>query len=140
MMSWQGWADKSEWIHLLVFLSSSLYKSACDLLVFCSLQRESPKYFWWNYFLNNLSLLDGLLKLVCLLMVHSYFIMIIDPQNVDAFSDDMFFNNSFNIASHGAPINYFFWTSSFLFLQTFLLINSISLCFDLWIFCHLLAS
>ena len=27
---------------------------------------------------------------------------------------------------------------SFLFLQTFLFINSISLCFDPWIFCHLL--
>ena len=45
----------------------------------------------------------------------------------------MFFNNSFYISSHGAEyLNIF----PFLFLQTFLLINSISLCFDPWIFCH----
>ena len=51
----------------------------------------------------------------------------------------MFFNSSFYIASHGAPLHFFFWTS-FLFLQTFLLISSISLWFDSWIFCHLLAN
>ena len=34
------------------------------------------RYFWWNYFLNNLSLLNGLLKLVCLCwwFIASYFI------------------------------------------------------------------
>ena len=46
----------------------------------------------------------------------------------------MFFNNSFYNSSHGAAINVLIWT--FFFLQTFLLINSISLCFDPWIFCH----
>ena len=41
------------------------------------------RYFWWNYFLNNFTLLDGLLRLVCLLMVHSYFIMIIIHQKLN---------------------------------------------------------
>ena len=52
----------------------------------------------------------------------------------------MFFNNNF--------IYCFTWSSnqllnlniSYLFPQTFLLINSISLCFDPWIFCHPLAN
>ena len=52
----------------------------------------------------------------------------------------MFFNNSYYIASLGAPILCFFWTSCILILQTYLLIKSISLCFDPWIFCHLLAT
>ena len=51
----------------------------------------------------------------------------------------MFFNNSFGIASYGARINFFFWTFfSFFFLRTFLLSDSISLCFDPWIFYNLL--
>ena len=52
----------------------------------------------------------------------------------------MFFNNSFGIAfGIGARITFFFWTFfSFLFLRTFLLIDSISLCFDPWIFYNLL--
>ena len=34
-------------------------------------------------------------------------------------------------------MNFLIWTSSlFLFLKTFLLVNSIFLCFDPWIFCH----
>ena len=46
----------------------------------------------------------------------------------------MFFNNSFHISSHGAVINFPIW--AFRFLQTILLINSISLCFDPWILSH----
>ena len=40
------------------------------------------RYFWWNYFFNNFSLLDGFLRLVGLLLVYNYFIIIIDQQNV----------------------------------------------------------
>ena len=47
------------------------------------------RYFWRNYLLNNLSLFDGLLRLVCLLMVHRYFIMITHQQNIDTFSNDI---------------------------------------------------
>ena len=43
------------------------------------------RYFCWKYFLINLILLDGLLRLVCLLMVYSYFFMIIDQENVGTF-------------------------------------------------------
>ena len=100
------------------------------------------RYFQWNYFLNNLSLLNGLLRLVCLLMVHSYFILIIDQWTVGMLGSyifwwHMFCNKSFYIASYGVPIHCFFWTPSF-FLQTSLLINSVSFCLDAWIFCHLL--
>ena len=49
-------------------------RNAFYLLVFCSLQCDSAWYFWWNYFLNNLNSLDGLLRLLCFLMVHSYFV------------------------------------------------------------------
>ena len=41
-------------------------------------------------------------------MVHSYFIMSIDQQNVDTFSDALRSSTSFYNASHIAPINYFF--------------------------------
>ena len=38
-------------------------------------------------------------------------------------------------------MNFLIWTSSlFIFLKTFLLVNSISLCFDPWVFCHPLTS
>ena len=47
------------------------------------------RYFQLNCFLNNLSLLDDLLRLVCLLMVHRYFIKIIDQQNVGTFFEDI---------------------------------------------------
>ena len=91
-----------------------------------------------RYFLNNWSLLDALLRIVCLLMVLHH-----DHRPAECryiFWSHMFFNDIFYIASHGAPIYCFFWTSSFLFLQTFLLINSMCLCFDPCIFCHLLAN
>ena len=39
------------------------------------------RYFWWNYVLNNFSLLDGLLRLVCWWYIATS-IMIIDQQNV----------------------------------------------------------
>ena len=72
-------------------------------------------------------------------MVHSYFIMIHQPVSrmlgSYIFWWQMFFNKNFHIASHGAPISCFFWIY-FRFLQTFLLINSISFCSDCWIFYH----
>ena len=99
------------------------------------------RYFQWKYFLNNFSLLDGFLRPVCLLTVRSNFIMIYRPVSrmlgSYIFWWHMFFKNSFHIASHKAPINCFFWTS-FLFLQAFLHISSISFCCDSWIICHLL--
>ena len=78
------WVDKSDEL-IFLFLVFFLGKIAFYLLVFCSLQRDSAQIIWWNYFLNNFSLLDGLLRLVCLLMVYSYFIMIIDQQDVGNF-------------------------------------------------------
>ena len=63
---------------LLVFF---LEKTAFDPLFFVQYSVIQIRYFWRNYFLNDFSLLDSLLRLVCLLMVHSYFIMIIDQQN-----------------------------------------------------------
>ena len=50
----------------------------------------------------------------------------------------MSFTNSLYIASHGAATNFFCWTSFFFFFRLFYF-NSISLHFDPWIFCHLLA-
>ena len=126
---------------IFFFLVFFLEKTAFDLLVFVHYNVIQLSYFWQNYFLNNLSLLDGLLRLVCLLVVHQLHHDIIDKQNVGTFIFwwHIISSNSFYIASHGAIINYFFWTS-FLFLQTFLLITSISFCFDPWIFCQLPAS
>ena len=118
---------------------------------------DELNWFWWSYFLNNISLLDGLLRLVCLLIVHQYIATSLAGCRY-IFWWHMFFYNSFYIALRGAPINcffwtfsslflqtflpinYFFWTSSFLLLRTFLLMNSISLSFDSWIFDHLLAT
>ena len=96
------------------------------------------RYFQWKYFLNNFSLLDDFLRLVCSLTVRSNFIMIYRQMLASyIFWWHMFFRNSFHIASQKAPINCFFWTS-FLFLQSFLHISSISFCCDSWIICHLL--
>ena len=50
------------WIH---FLFSSLFsrKTAFDLLAFCSLHSVIKlRYFWWNYFLNNVHLLVGFVE------------------------------------------------------------------------------
>ena len=55
------------------------------------------RYFWWNCFLNNFSLLDSLLRLVCLLMVGIY--LATEPATssltggICIFQWDMFFNN-----------------------------------------------
>ena len=95
---------------------------------FCYYRVIQFRYFQWNYSLNNPSLLDGLLRLVYLLKVYSYFIMIINHWTMGMlgsyiFWGHKFFNKSVCTASYGAPINAFFW-ASFLFLQTFSLINS----------------
>ena len=105
------WVDKTDEL-IFLFLVFFLGKIAFYLLVFCSLQRDSAQIIWWNYFLNNFSLLDGLLRLVCLLMVYSYFIMIIDQQDVDKFSDDTCSSTTVSyIASHGVSMNIFLWAS-----------------------------
>ena len=63
----------------------------------CSAQLS---YFWWNYFLNNFSLFDGLLRLVCLLIEHRYFIVIIDKHNDGTFSDETCSSTSVYILLH----------------------------------------
>ena len=78
MLIWREW-----WIHFLfcsVFAGENCISSSCFLF--------STAWFWQNYIFNDFSLLDSLLRLVCLLMVHSYLIMIIDQQNLGTFSDD----------------------------------------------------
>ena len=97
------------------------------------------RYFWWNYFLNNFSLLIGLLKLVCLLMMvgihihddQSSWLFIMISQNVGIhFLMKFVFQQQFLYCST--------WNSNQFLVLTFLPVNSISLCFDPWIFCHLL--
>ena len=77
------------------------------------------KHVCWNCFLNNFNLLDGLLRLVYLLMLYGCFtIIIVDQQNVGTFSDDTCSSTTVSyIASYGAPINIFFWTSFLFFFH-----------------------
>ena len=84
------------------FLTFFLEKTIFDLSVFCSSKRDSAqlRYLWWNYFLNNFSLFDGLLRLVCLLIVHRYFIVIIDKHNDGIFSDETCSSTSVYILLH----------------------------------------
>ena len=79
------WVYKSEWIHFL--FSSLIFRRKLHLisLFFVHYNVIQLRYFCWKYFLINLILLDGLLRLVCLFMVYSYFFMIIDQQNVGTF-------------------------------------------------------
>ena len=97
------------------------------------------KYFWWNYFLNNFSLLVDLLRLVCLLMMvgtyHSSWSVIIDQQNVSM-------HVLMKYVLQQQFLYCFIWSSnqflilkifSFLFLQTFLEKTG----FDLLAFCSL---
>ena len=86
--------------------------------------------------MNKFNLPDGLLRLVFLLMVHSYLIVIINQQNADPFLQKQFFHCFKWNTNQLLLLNIF----SFLFLQTFLLINLISFCFDPWIFSYLLAN
>ena len=87
--------------------------------------------------MSNFSLLDGLMRQVCLLIVCIYFIMIIDQQNVGTFSDGTFSSTTVcYVASQEAPINIFFWASC-LFLKT---LSTWFLCFDHWFFSHLVAN
>ena len=77
--------------------------------------------------IDDLSLIDDLFRLVCLLKVRSSFIMIIDQLNVNTFSDDMFlycFTYRTIVSSELLFVSFF---------SDFLLINSIPLWFDLWI-------
>ena len=97
------------------------------------------RYFWWNYFLNNLSLLDDLLRLVCLLMVGIY---LVTEEATSSWTGGMYIfdetcssTTTFILLLHRTSISLFFWTR-LLSRHTFLLIKSISLFFDPWIFCH----
>ena len=64
--------------------------------------------------------------------------MIVDQQNVGIyiFRWQMFFNNSFYIASHGAAISFLIWTSSLFFFFRPLYLSTRFLCFDHWTFYH----
>ena len=88
------------------FLSFFLEKTAFDL-VFCYGHYNviQLRYFWWNYFLNNFSLLVDLLRLVCLLMMvgtYSSWSVIICQQNVGSctFSDEIFSSTTVFILLH----------------------------------------
>ena len=81
-----------------------------------------PRYFWWNYFLNNFSLLVQSSLFVDVRHIPSYFIMIIDKQNVARYR---FSGNTCSSTTHGEV---YFEHLCFFYL-------SIS-----WNFCHLLAN
>ena len=98
---------------IFFFLDFFLEKTAFDLLFFVHYSVTQLRYFWWNHVLNNFSLLNGFLTLVCLLIVHSYFIIMSEYRYI--FWSLMFFSNSSYIASHEAPINCFFWLSVIVF-------------------------
>ena len=81
--------------------------------------------FWWNYFLNNFSLFDVLLRRNWWCISISY-----HRPRERTFSDETSFSTTVSILiSHGASINFFFWTTftSYPFHQTLLLIKLISL-------------
>ena len=127
MMSWQEWRNP-----FLFFFLSFLWRKHLSSLFSVYYNVVQLRYVWWNYFLNNLSVFVD----VTWLLHH-------DHQSAECgyiFWWHISFINSFCIASYGAPINYFIWTYSSLFLHAFLLINSNSFCFHPYIFCHLLAS
>ena len=115
--------DRKRWIHFLFLKSFFWRKLQLFSMFFVHYNFIQLRYFFWNYFLNNFSLISDLLRLVYLLMVYSYFIKIIDQQNVGTFCDNTCFSAVvFYIASHGAPINIFFWTSFlFFFFRLFYL-------------------
>lgn len=69
--------------------------------------------------IDDLSLIDDLFRLVCLLKVRSSFIMIIDQLNVNTFSDDMFLYCFTYRTSKLFLLNFFL----FLFFQIFYLLT-----------------
>ena len=69
--------------------------------------------------IDDLSLIDDLFRLVCLLKVRSSFIMIIDQLNVNKFSDDMFLYCFTYRTSKLFLLNFFL----FLFFQIFYLLT-----------------
>ena len=128
------WIDKDCDEFIFFFLVFFLGKTtAFDLLVFCSL----------SYFLNNFSLLVGLWRLVCLLTVGTY-LLHHDHRPAECsytFSDDSVLQQPFLYCLTWNNNQFLILKIfSFLFLQNFLHINSISLCFDPWIFYHILAN
>ena len=105
------------------------------------------RYYWWNWFLNNFSLLIGLMRLVCLLtMVGTYssWSVIIDQMNVGIqflmkYVLQQQFLYCFTCSSNQILI-FNILSFLFFFFWTFLLINWIFLCLNPWIFCHLATS
>ena len=108
------WVDKSDEsiFFFLVFFWRKLHLISMFFVQYSVIQL---RYFWWNYFLN---------KLVCLIVRWDLFVCwlwyiarVLDDHRLAEcrykyiFWWHMFFNNSFYIALHGAPINIFFWTS-----------------------------
>ena len=127
---------------IIFFLIFFLEKPAFLISFFIHYCLIQLRYFWWNYLLNNISLLAGLLKLVCFLDRRYIYIMISDPQQnvgihfLTKYVLQQQFLYCFTWSRNQFLILNIF---SFHFLQTFLLINLISFCFDPYIFCHLLA-
>ena len=80
MMGWQG----VFWIH---FLFSSIFtrENCIWSPYFFHFNVLQLRYFWWNFFLNNFFLLNGLLRLLFVdgRYIVTYFIMITHQQNVD---------------------------------------------------------
>ena len=107
----------TELINLLLIESSFWRKLYLVSLFFINYRVIQFRYFWWHYFFNNFSLLDGLSRLVCLLMVYSYFIF--DQYNIH-FLIRHVLQQFFILLSHAASIYFFFWTPFLLFTQTFL--------------------
>ena len=88
-----------------MFFLSCLIKLLRHIIFFCRI--------------DDLSLIDDLFRLVCLLKVRSSFIMIIDQLNVNTFSDDMFLYCFTYRTSKLFLLNFFL----FLFFQIFYLLT-----------------
>ena len=74
------WVDNSSKYNLLYLLPFFWRKLQLTFLFFVHYRVTQVRYFSWNYFVKNFSLLKGLFRLVCLLILFSYFIIIINLQ------------------------------------------------------------
>ena len=118
------WFDKSNEF-IFFFLFFFLEKTAFDLFVFLF------STVWFSS--DTTSETTSWITLVCLIVCWDY-----QPAEYRCiFQWHMFSNQSFYIALHIAPINYFFWTSFRFFFFTIFYLST--LCFDPWIIYHLLA-
>ena len=122
-----GWQVMNFFPFSGVLHGESCIWSPCFFINYWEIQ---PRYLWWNYFLNNFNLFTCFLSIRGWWYIVSYIIII--DQNVFLWS--LFFDKSLFITSTWC-INQFLLLNAFLFSSD-LLINSTSLFFDHWIFCH----